>query len=167
MNHKEYTTRAHESNNVELPKRIRKSSIEKAAELISKHRSDERKRSRDDAKILSDRKIVYRCKNFDDSKKRRTSTVGFSKSLALLEMQTYIARQDWKHASNLLPTFLEYPVELEPIVWRYIFIILMHSNDSSHLHRFLQQCVGGRGLNDGVLLERLLLLENELRNRVA
>lgn len=85
------------------------------------------------------------------------SVVGFSKSLALSEMRMYIARQDWKHALNLFPILLEYPNEIEPLVWKYAFIILLHMNDPSHLREFFEQCAGTHGSNSSILLEKLLL----------
>lgn len=110
--------------------------------------------------VTSDHKIALYCNSFQDNRKRkRIPLVGFSKSLALSEMQSYVARQDWKHALNLLPTLLEYPTEVEPLVWKYMFIILLHSNDPSHLRQFFEQCIGSRssGVNR-TLLKRLLLL---------
>lgn len=103
-------------------------------------------------------KIVHYCKKSNSDKKNRTSIVGFSKSLALLKMQSYIARQDWKHALNLFPRLLEYPIELEPLIWRYAFIILLHTNNPSHLHQFFEQCIGNQSSNNSILLEKLLLL---------
>lgn len=73
-------------------------------------------------------------------------------------MQSYVAHQDWKHALNLLPKLLEYSIEVEPLVWRYVFIILLHVNDPSHLRQFIEQCMGSRSLNNSAFLRRLLLL---------
>jgi len=121
-------------------------------------RDVERKRQRNMEEVINEHKIVHYCKKFQGDKKNKTSFVGFSKSLALLEMQSYIARQDWKHASNLFPRLLEYPVELEPLIWRYAFIILLHTNDPSHLHQFFKRCIGSQSSNNNILLEKLLLL---------
>jgi len=123
--------------------------------LIAKHKINKKNRSRNNKKIND--KVIQYCKNFGDTKKRIS---GFSKSIALLEMQSYVARQDWKHASNLLFELLEYPIELEPLIWRYLFIILLHVNDPLHLHKFFEQCVISENLNNG-LLEKLLLLPSK------
>lgn len=118
----------------------------------------ERKRRRNMEEITNDDKIAHYCKKFQGDRKSRTSFVGFSKCLALVEMQSYTARQDWKRALNLFPRLLECPVELEPLIWRYAFIILLHMNDSSYLHQFFKQCIGNQSSNNGILLEKLLLL---------
>jgi len=102
-------------------------------------------------------KVAHYCKSYEGDQKNRT-VVGFSKSLVLSEMQSYIARQDWRHASHLFFKLLECPVELEPLIWRYAFIILLHMNDSSHLCQFLEQCIGSHSSNNSTLLKRLLLL---------
>jgi len=129
--------------------------------LITKHRTKEKNRSKNDKKI-NNSKIIQYCKSFGNTKKRIS---GFSKSIALLEMQSYIARQDWKHASKLLLELLEYPIELEPLVWRYLFIILLHINDSLHLQQFFEQLVtsttDSQNLNNGLFLEKLLSLPSE------
>jgi hypothetical protein len=125
--------------------------------LIAKHKITKKNRSRNNEK-LNNSKVIQYCKNFGDTKKRIS---GFSKSIALLEMQSYIARQDWKHALNLLFELFEYPIELEPLVWRYLFIILLHANDPSHLQKFFEQCVLSENLNNGLLLEKLLLLPSK------
>lgn len=118
----------------------------------------ERKKRKSMEEVVNDQKITYYCKRFTGNEKSRTSLVGFSKSLALSKMQSYIAHQDWKHALNLFPRLLEYPVELEPLIWRYAFIILLHTNDPSNLQRFFEQCIGSQSLNNSTLLEKLLLL---------
>jgi len=123
----------------------------------------ERKRQRN-VEEINDHKIVHYCKRFQGDKKNKTSLIGFSKSLALLEMQSYIAHQDWKHALNLFPKLLEYPVELEPLIWRYAFIILLHTNDPLHLHQFFKQCIGSQSSNNSILLEKLLLLPLQNNN---
>lgn len=118
----------------------------------------ERKRQRNMEEIANKNKFTHYCKRFQGDKKSRTSVVGFSKSLTLSEMQSYIIRQDWKHALNLFPRLLECPVELEPLIWRYAFIILLHTNDPSHLHQFFEQCIGSQSSNNSTLLEKFLLL---------
>lgn len=122
-----------------------------------KHNTD-RKRRRNMGEVANEHKVAYYCKKFISDKKNRTSVVGYSKSLALLEMQSYIARQDWKHALNLFPKLLECPVELEPLIWRYALIILLHTNDPLHLHQFFEQCIGSQSSSNNTLLEKLLLL---------
>lgn len=140
------------------PLKIRKSSVEKALTMIK--RKVDKKRRKDMTEIAKDRQAHY-CKSFQGGRRSRTSLVGFSKSLALSEMQSYINRQDWIHALNLLPRLLEYPIELEPLVWRYMFIILLHTNDPSHLRQFFEQCIGNYNLDNGILLRRLLSLPLE------
>ncbi|XP_029680572.1 uncharacterized protein LOC115246102 [Formica exsecta] len=137
-------------------RKIRKSNVEKAIQMITKRNYD-KKRRKNMEEIANDRKTHY-CKSFQSSRRSRTSLVGFSKSLALSEMQSYITRQDWNHALNLFPRLLEYPIELEPLIWRYAFIILLHTNDPSHLRQFFEQCVGNHSLDNRILLERLLSL---------
>ncbi|KAL6438167.1 hypothetical protein ACFW04_004409 [Cataglyphis niger] len=135
-------------------RKIRKSNVEKAIKMITKRSNDKKRRK--DMEEMADRKTHY-CKSFQGSK-RRTSLVGFSKSLALSEMQSYITRQDWQHALSLFPRLLEYPIELEPLVWRYAFIILLHTNDPSHLRQFFKQCIGNHSSDNRIMLERLLTL---------
>lgn len=124
--------------------------------MITK-RSNDKKRRKDMEEMADDRKTHY-CKSFQGSRRSRTSLVGFSKSLALSEMQSYITHQDWKHALSLFPKLLEYPIELEPLVWRYAFIILLHMNDPSHLRQFFKQCIGNHSSDNRIMLERLLTL---------
>lgn len=130
----------------------------KAIELITK--SNTKKKSHRIAdEVSSNHKIASYCNSSQTSKKKRqVSVVGFSKSLALSEMQMYIEHQDWKHALNLFPTLLEYPNEVEPLVWKYAFIILLHTNDPSYLCEFFEQCAGTYSSNSSILLERLLSL---------
>lgn len=129
----------------------------KAIELLIQNNT-KRKKSIGMGQVASNNKAVIYCNSFHNSKKkRRMSIVGFSKNLALLEMQIYIARQDWKHALNLFPKLLEYPNEIEPLVWKYAFIILLHMNDPSHLREFFEQCAGIHNSSSNILLERLLL----------
>lgn len=130
----------------------------KAIELIKKR--VQKKRNKNEKEAANRAKIAHYCKSFQGDKKR-TSVTGFSKSLALSEMQSYIARQDWKHATHLFPKLLECPVELEPLVWRYMLIILLHTNDSSHLRQFIEQCIGNQSSSNSSLLQRLLLLPLE------
>jgi len=140
-------------------RKIRKSNVDKAIKLIMKHNM-ERKRPRN-VGDTNDQKVAYCCKRFQSSKKSRTSVVGFSKSLALSEMQSYIAHQDWKHALNLFPRLLECPVELEPLIWRYMFIILLHTNDSSHLHQFFERCIGSQSSNNSALLKKVTVITSK------
>lgn len=139
-----------------LARKITKSNVEKAMKMMAK-RKIEKKRRKDTEEMANDRKTHY-CKSFQGGRRGRTSSVGFSKSLALSEMQSYIARQDWKHALNLFSRLLEYPVELEPLVWRYAFIILLHTNDPSNLRQFFEQCIGNHSSDNSILLRRLLSL---------
>lgn len=141
-------------------RKITRSNVKRAVELIMKHDAD-KKRERDAEEArTNDRKSHY-CKRFQFGGRGRTSLVGFSKSLALSEMQSYIARQDWKSALKLFPRLLEYPVELEPLVWRYAFIILLHTNNPSHLQQFFRLCIGTQTSDNGILLKRLLSLPLE------
>lgn len=139
-------------------RRIKKHNVKKAIELIIK--SNTKKKSHRIAnEVASNHRIAFYCNSSQTGKKkRRMSVVGFSKSLTLSEMQMYIARQDWKHALNLFPTLLEYPNEVEPLVWKYAFIILLHMNDPSYLCEFFEQCAGTHSSSSSILLERLLLL---------
>ncbi|XP_011696588.1 PREDICTED: uncharacterized protein LOC105455176 [Wasmannia auropunctata] len=137
-------------------RKITKSNVDKAIKLVMKHNAERKKRQK--MEEVNDQKVAYYCKRFQGDKKSRTSLVGFSKSLTLLEMESYVARQDWKHALNLFPRLLECPVELEPLIWRYAFSIILHTNDPSHLHQFFEQCIGSRSSNNSILLEKLLLL---------
>lgn len=121
---------------------------------------NDKERQEDMEEMTKDRKTHY-CKSFQGGKKNGTSLVGFSKSLALSEMQSYISRQDWKHALSLFPRLLEYPVELEPLVWRYALIMLLHTNDPSHLRQFFEQCIDNCNLDNGIFLRRLLSLPLE------
>ncbi|XP_029163702.1 uncharacterized protein LOC114935127 [Nylanderia fulva] len=141
-------------------RKITKSNVKRAVKLIAKHKTDKKRRRDAEEVRANDRKAHY-CKRFQDGRRGRTSLVGFSKSLALSEMQSYIARQDWKSALKLFPKLLEYPVELEPLIWRYAFIILLHTNDPLHLQQFLEQCIGTQSSDNEVLLRRLLLLPLE------
>ncbi|XP_011860632.1 PREDICTED: uncharacterized protein LOC105557866 [Vollenhovia emeryi] len=138
-------------------RKITKSSVGKAIKLIMERNVERKKSGTSTKEIANSLKVAHYCKRFNGDKKSRTSVVGFSKSLALLEMRSYIARQDWKHALNLFLRLVEYPVELEPLIWRYAFIILLHTNDTSHLHRFFEQCIGSHS-NNSALLEKLLSL---------
>ncbi|CAL1689754.1 unnamed protein product [Lasius platythorax] len=142
-----------------LARKITKSNVKKAITLITK-RSTDKKRRKDMEEVANDRKAHY-CKRFQGGRRSRMSLVGFSKSLALSEMQSYITRQDWRNAINLFPRLLEYPVELEPLVWRYAIIILLHTNDPSHLRQFFEQCIGNQSSDNRIMLRRLLLLPLE------
>lgn len=122
--------------------------------MITKYKIKNRRRNMEE--ITNNRKTHY-CKSFQN-RRSRTSLVGFSKSLALSEMQSYVSRQDWKNVLSLFPRLLEYPVELEPLVWRYLFIILLHTNDPSHLQQFFEQCIGNHNLDNEIFLRRLLSL---------
>lgn len=129
----------------------------KAITLITKKESERKKRGMKE-KIAKDHAVALNCKYFQEQKKKRVQVTGFSKSLALLEMQSYIARQYWKQASNLFLRLLKYPNELEPLIWRYALIILLHTNDPLHLRQFFEQCIGSQNSNNDKLLKRLLLL---------
>ncbi|KAL0103093.1 hypothetical protein PUN28_017436 [Cardiocondyla obscurior] len=144
------------SHNSTSTRKITKSSVDNAIKLVMEH--DEKKRRQKNVQVTNDYKISHYCKKFSGDKKSRTLVVGLSKSLALLEMQSYITRQDWKHALNLFPRLLEYPIELEPLIWRYALLILSHTNNSSHLYRFFQQCLGNQNSNCQTLLRKLLSL---------
>ncbi|XP_014483847.1 PREDICTED: uncharacterized protein LOC106749182 [Dinoponera quadriceps] len=142
---------------------IKKHNMKKAIELIIK--SNTKTKRHKENQVASNSKITFYCKSFQNNKKkRRMSIVGFSKSLALSEMQMYIARQDWKHALNLFPKLLEYPNDLEPLVWKYAFIILLHMNDPSHLCEFFEQCIGTHSSCNSILLEKLLSLPLQENN---
>ncbi|EGI67464.1 PREDICTED: uncharacterized protein LOC105144104 [Acromyrmex echinatior] len=140
-------------------RKITKSNVAKARQLVMKHNTERKRRNVEE--VTNNCKVTCYCKRFQGSKRSRTALVGFSKNLALLEMQSYIARQDWKHALNLFPRLLECPIELEPLIWRYAFIILLHTNDPLHLHQFFSQCIGSHSSNNSILLEKLLLLPLE------
>ncbi|XP_032663838.1 uncharacterized protein LOC116840778 [Odontomachus brunneus] len=145
---------AHDS---ESARKIKRHNVKKAIALIKEN--IDKKNHRIANEVASNNKIALHCNSSQNSKKkRRVSVVGFSRSLALSEMQMYIARQDWKHALNLFPRLLEYSNDIEPLVWKYAFIILLHMNDPSHLRDFLEQCAGTHSSNSSILLERLLLL---------
>lgn len=143
------------SQDLTAPRKITKSSIDKAIKLVHRHNIEEKRRRN---KETPKDKVAYYCKSHKGDKTNCRRVVGFSKSLVLSEMQSYIARQDWKHASHLFPKLLECPVELEPLVWRYALIILLHTNDPSYLRQFLEQCIGSHSSNNSTLLKRLLLL---------
>lgn len=134
--------------------------IDKNRQKDMENMINDKERQEDMEEMTKDRKTHY-CKSFQGGKKNGTSLVGFSKSLALSEMQSYISRQDWKHALSLFPRLLEYPVELEPLVWRYALIILLHTNDPSHLRQFFEQCIDNCNLDNGIFLRRLLSLPLE------
>lgn len=148
----------HRTCNLTSARKITKCNVKRAVKLITKHNADKKRRRDAEEARANDRKAQY-CKRFEDGGRGRTSLVAFSKSLALSEMQSYIARQDWKSALKLFPRLLEYPIELEPLIWRYAFIILLHTNDPLHLQQFFKQCIGTK--SNGILLERLLLLPLE------
>ncbi|KYN50064.1 hypothetical protein ALC62_00092 [Cyphomyrmex costatus] len=136
-------------------RKITKSNVDKAIQFITKHNMKRKRRRNMEA--INDDKVNHYCKKFQSNKRSRTLLTGFSKSLALLEMQSYVTRQDWKQALNLF-RLLECPIELEPLIWRYAFIILLHTNNPLHLQQFFNQCIGSQSLNNSTLLEKLLLL---------
>ncbi|XP_012539696.1 uncharacterized protein LOC105838579 [Monomorium pharaonis] len=127
--------------------KITKSNVDKALKYIN---NMERKK---------EEKITKKnfCKKFEKYKNNRTA-VGFSKSWLLSEMRSCIAHQYWNHLLDLFPQLVEYPVELEPVIWRYALVILLHANDPSHLQQFFKQCIGNQSSSNSALLERLLLL---------
>ncbi|XP_011630057.1 uncharacterized protein LOC105422400 isoform X2 [Pogonomyrmex barbatus] len=136
-------------------RKIARSNVDMALDLVIK-RNVEKGRSGNAERVSNDCKLTH--KRFRSDRMIETSVVGFSKSLVLLEMRSYISRQDWKHALRLFPRLLEYPVELEPLIWRYAFIILLHTNDPSHLCRFFERCIGNLNSSNSALLKKLLSL---------
>ncbi|XP_011142895.1 uncharacterized protein LOC105185255 [Harpegnathos saltator] len=152
------------SDDLKSVRKIKRENVKKAIDLIIKTNAEKRN-NRVTNQISSNNKVAFYCNKYKNIKKRkRISVVGFSKSLALSEMQLYIARQDWKHAIHLLPTLLEYSNEIEPLVWKYMFIIVLHMNDSSHLREFFEQCAGIHGSSISIFLERLLSLPLQENN---
>lgn len=86
--------------------------------------------------------------------------LGFRKRYALTEMRNALANQDWTSLQQMFGYLFESSY-VEPIVWRYAFLIFLCSpvSDQSHLQEFIEMCLGFNVVENGILLEQLFSLQ--------
>ncbi|KAI4497971.1 hypothetical protein M0802_006795 [Mischocyttarus mexicanus] len=136
-------------------------STKQAIDLLRNRLS--KKRSSNSENYEKNDKIRHHCTRSMSLKRipDNISSVGFSKSLFMLEIRSLLSKHNWHHIQHLYPLLLDYSNEMEYLIWRYALIIFLYSpnSDSSKLQQFLEICVGNHKLNDRKELDRLLLLK--------
>lgn len=132
----------------------------RAIELFSNvKKSTKRKTCGEDESKLQ--KFSQYCNpSISHSKKPNSMAQAFSPSFALTEMRLCSMSHDWINLQRLFPLILELSNDKESLVWRYAFMIFLHSPMSSgvHLEAFLNSCVGCQTQNLNYVLEQLITL---------
>ncbi|XP_012284468.1 uncharacterized protein LOC105701900 [Orussus abietinus] len=144
-------------------RKVRRQSVIAALDLLrSKLSSKKRMQEGDDE---YDHKIKIHCTSSISTtgKKKGSPAFGYSKSLVLPEMRKCLSRQDWEMLQEFFPFLVDNRKDMEPIIWRYAFTMLLYNPSSSHdnVREFLEMCVGCNQIESDAMLKRLLTLREE------
>ncbi|XP_076172277.1 uncharacterized protein LOC143149087 [Ptiloglossa arizonensis] len=142
--------------------KIGRKKVNEAIELLQLNRKseDERKTEIEDSKL---RQISEQCQIVHHYKRsRRHHSTSFSKQTILSEMKSHIIHRDWDKVRNLLLLLLHSSTDIEPLIWRYCFILTLYSNvdnlyNITHLFRL---CIGNLDSNRDMVLKNMLLLSH-------
>lgn len=96
--------------------------------------------------------------------KRRTPPItSFSKNLILTELKSHLVRRDWNQLKPLFLSLLHRCTDLEPLIWRYLFVISLYSsNDNlSQVEKFFETCIGSQSEETSEILRNFLILSDE------
>lgn len=139
-----------------------KRSVTEALELLQGKKICRREKKEDENEKQS-HKITYYCITSINNgrRKKRSPALSFSRSLVLSEMRSCLIQRNWIHLRELLLLLLDGSNEVQPMVWRYMLLILLHSpeySNSINLHNFFEMCIGDQSNKDRNFLKRLFSL---------
>lgn len=132
---------------------IKRDSVKRAIELLEPNQKEKQTPDTE-----SSRRVNCHCKI--PQKTKQQPITSFSKNLVLTELRSQVARRNWSLSKSLFLLLLRRSVDIEPLIWRYAFIISLYGNSDSfsNITQFLETCVGTRQ-NETVLRNLLLLTE--------
>lgn len=115
-------------------------------------------------KIKKLQNVDTQCKIIHYYKKsERQYPISFSRHRILSEIKSYINKKDWIKAKNLFLLLLESSIDIEPLIWRYSFILTLYSNidNLSNIFQFFNMCIGNLHSDKNVILKNILLLQHK------
>ena len=128
--------------------------------------SQKRKKSKENGEETLDKFSHYCSQSLSNSKKKNTA-LAFSPSFALMEMRQCLMRHDWVNLQRLFPQLLELSRDKETLIWRYALTILLHSpmSNPGHIEEFLSSCIGSQNDNLDYVLEQLITLRDDGKDK--
>ncbi|XP_017881572.1 uncharacterized protein LOC108625799 isoform X2 [Ceratina calcarata] len=77
----------------------------------------------------------------------------------LSEIRLHINQKDWNAVKNLLLVLLHNSTDIEPLIWRYTFILTLYSNidNLSNVVQFFKSCIGCQHSDTNLILKDILL----------
>ncbi|XP_076391492.1 uncharacterized protein LOC100883514 [Megachile rotundata] len=143
--------------------KIRREKVNQAIELLwsEKQERTTRKRKIEEAEKAQD--VSAQCKIMHCYKRsERQYSMCFSKHRILSEMKSHVTQKNWSTVRNLFLLLLHFSIDLEPLIWRYNFILTLYSNidNLSNVSQFFQMCIGCLHSDRDLMLQNLLLLSH-------
>ncbi|XP_076752209.1 uncharacterized protein LOC143424184 [Xylocopa sonorina] len=140
--------------------KIKRKKVNQAIEALRIHRQDELKKHSKLEKAEKSESIHAHCKVVHNYKRHEQYFRGLSKHRILCEIKSHINKRNWDTVKNLLLLLLQSSSDIEPLIWRYIFILTLYSNidNLSNIFQFFKTCVGSQHSDTNIILRNILLL---------
>ncbi|XP_017752759.1 PREDICTED: uncharacterized protein LOC108545576, partial [Eufriesea mexicana] len=141
-------------------RKIRKSKVNEAIEVLwlNKRNGMKKKMKEEEVEKSQDAqcKIIYHYKQNE-----RSYPISFSKYKILSQIKSHMNKKHWNKAKKLLLLLLYSSTDIEPLIWRYCFILTLYSNidNLSNIFQFFKMCIGSSDSDRNLILKNILLLE--------
>ncbi|KZC11578.1 hypothetical protein WN55_02860 [Dufourea novaeangliae] len=75
-------------------------------------------------------------------------------------MKSHVVQRNWSKVRNLLLLLLRLSTDIEPLMWRYSFILTLYGNIDNlfNVSEFFRMCIGSLDSDKAMILKHLLLL---------
>ncbi|XP_014211737.1 uncharacterized protein LOC106641737 [Copidosoma floridanum] len=109
------------------------------------------------------RKSTKMCHKIIRNLRKQSMVDVFRPSYALKEMRYCLMTHDWLCLQRLFPYLFFLQQTSNPLLWRYILTIILHSpfSDWSHLAKFMDECLGCQNENHINLIQLLIALTRD------
>ncbi|XP_029038889.1 uncharacterized protein LOC114874103 [Osmia bicornis bicornis] len=141
--------------------KIKREKVNQAIELLWSQKGDEARRNSKLQEAEKSQEMSAQCKIMHCYKKsERQYSTSFSKHRILSEMKSHVIQKNWSTVRNLFLLLLHLSIDLEPLMWRYIFILTLYSNidNLSNISQLLKMCIGCLDSDRDLILRNLLLV---------
>ncbi|CAK9813553.1 hypothetical protein ANTPLA_LOCUS7886 [Anthophora plagiata] len=143
--------------------KIRRAKVNQAIELLWINRKEELKGKIKIEKMEKVKHVCSQCNGTHYHRRREKQlAVGFSSHTILSYIKTHANKRNWNKVKNLLLLLIHFSTDIEPLVWRYSFILTLYSNIDNlfNIVQFFKLCIGSLNSDTNLILKNLLLLQH-------
>ncbi|CAL7951029.1 unnamed protein product [Xylocopa violacea] len=143
--------------------KVKRKKVNQAIEMLWTHRQDELKKKSKLERAEKLENIQAQCRVVQNYKRHDQYLRGLSKHRILRELKSHVNKKNWSSVKNLILLLLQSSSDIEPLIWRYSFILTLYSNidNLSNIFQFFKACVGSQYSDTNAILKNILLLQQK------